>query len=60
MTTVKREVTSFIESAEFVIDEEFDVDVKPFRVELDPRQLRAGVAALAIRPPPSAASSSSG
>ena len=52
----KREITSSIESAEFVIDDEFEV--KPaVKVEQDPRQLRAGLAALAIRPPPSTASS---
>ena len=40
---------------------EEDYDVKPeVKVELDPRQLRAGIAALAIRPPPSSASSSMG
>ena len=56
---VKREVGSSIESVEFVVDEEFDV--KPPKVELDPRQLRAGIAALAIAPPPtSPASSTSG
>ena len=56
---VKREIESSIESAEFVVDEDFDVDVKhPVKLELDPCQLRAGIAALAIRPPPSTASSS--
>ena len=58
--TVNREVTSSIESVEFVVNEDFDVDVKPVKIELDPRQLQAGIAALAIRPPPSSASSSSG
>ena len=56
--TVNQEVTSSIESVEFVVDEDFDVDLKPIKIELDPRQLRAGIAALAIRPPPSSASSS--
>ena len=55
---LKREETSSIESEEFVVDEDFDVDVKPVKIELDPRQLRAGIAALAIRPPPSSVSSS--
>ena len=58
---VKREVTSSIELAKFVLDEDFDVvNEKPIKIEPDPRQLCAGVAALTIRPPPSAASSSSG
>ena len=57
---VKREIESSIESAEYVVDEDFDVDVKhPVKVEIDPRQLRTGIAALAIRPPPSTASTSS-
>ena len=48
---VKREVMSSIESVEFV--QEDDWDVKPrVKVKLDPRQLRAGIAALAIAPPP--------
>ena len=51
----KAEISS-IESVEFVADD--DYDVKPVvKIELDPRQLRAGIAALAIRPPPSSASS---
>ena len=54
---VKREITSSIESAEFIQDEDFDVK-PPVKVELDPRQLRAGIVALAIRPPPSFPSSS--
>ena len=42
-----------LESVEFVADEDFDV--KPaVKVELDPR-MRVGIAALAIRPPPSSA-----
>ena len=46
---MKREVTSSIESAEFVQDKDFDV--KPaLKIEVDPRQLRVGLAALAIRP----------
>ena len=53
---IKREVTSSIESAEFVLDDDFEV--KPaVKVELDPRQLRVGLAALPIRLPPSTASS---
>ena len=54
---VKREVTSSIESAEFVQDEDFDVK-PPVKVELDPRQLRAGIAALAIDHRPASPSSS--
>ena len=57
---VKREVTSSIASVKFIVDEDFDVDVKPPKIELDHRQLRAGIAALEIWPPPSPASSSSG
>ena len=53
---VKREVESSIESAEFIVDEDFEVK-HPVKVKLDPRQLRAGIAALAIRPLPSVASS---
>ena len=56
---VKREVaegSSSIESAEFVLDHEFDV--KPPQVELDPRQLGRGIAALASAPPPASESSS--
>ena len=52
---VKRELTSSIESAEFIVDEEFELK-PPIKIEIDPRQLRAGIPALAIRPPPSAAS----
>ena len=53
----KAEISS-LESVEFVADE--DYDLKPeVKVELDPR-MRAGIAALAIRPPPSEASSGSG
>ena len=44
----KAEVTSSIKSVKFQQDEDFDV--KPaIRIEVDPRQLRAGIAALAIR-----------
>ena len=55
---VKREIdSSEVESVEFVVDDEFTIDVKPQpKVELDPRQL----AALSIRPTPSSASTSSG
>ena len=42
---------------EFVLDEDFEVK-PPVKVERDPRQVRVGLAALAIRPPPSTASSS--
>ena len=57
---VKREVTSSIESAEFVQDEDFDAK-PPVKVELDPRQLRAGIAVLAIdHRPASPFSSTSG
>ena len=58
LVEVKREVESSSESAEYIVDEDFDIK-PPVKVEIDPRQLRAGIAALAIRPPPSAASSSS-
>ena len=59
LVNTKREVTaSSIESTEFVLDDEFDV--KPeIKVELDPRQLRRGLAALAIRQPPPSSSTSS-
>ena len=53
----KRGVTSSIESAEFVQDEDWDV-TPAVKIEIDPRQLRAGIAALAIQPPPSSPSSS--
>ena len=54
----KAEISS-IESVEFVADE--DLEVKPVvKIEIDPRQLRVGFAALALRPPPSTASSSRG
>ena len=53
----KREISSSIESVEFIVDEEFDV--KPeVKVELDPRQLRRGLAALAICPPSTSLSTS--
>ena len=53
----KAEVSS-LEYVKFVADEDFDV--KPaVKVELGPR-MRAGIAALAIRPHPSSASSESG
>ena len=60
IVTVKREVTSLIESVEFVVNNDWKVDVKPPRIKLDTRQIRAGIADLAIRPPPSLASSDSG
>ena len=46
---------------EIVVDDDFEIDEKPqVKVELDPRQLRANIAALSLRPPPSSASTSSG
>ena len=63
LIVVKREVAeSSIESVEFVVDDDVKgfEDVKPsVKVEIDPRQLRAGIASLSIRPPQSAASTSS-
>ena len=58
---VKREIeSSDIESVEFVVNDN-EEDVKPpVKIEVDPRQLRAGIATLSIRPPPSSASTSSG
>ena len=55
---VKREITgsSSVESVEFVLDKDFEV--KPPKMELDPRQLRREIAALAIAPPPASPSSS--
>ena len=45
---------------EFIVDNDFEVDAKPqVKVELDPRQLRADVVALSLRPPSSSASTSS-
>ena len=47
---------------EFIIDEEDDVDVKPdvqVKIKPDPRHITARVAAIAIRQPDSAASTSS-
>ena len=54
---MKREVAegSSIESAEFVLDSEFNI--KRPKVELDPRQLRRGIAALAIAPSDSSSAS---
>ena len=54
----KAEISS-IEPVEFVADDDYDVKLV-VKIELDPRQLRAGIAALAIRPPPSSASSGTG
>ena len=49
LVETKREVTSSIESAEFVVDKDFDL--KPdIKVELDPRQLRRGLARQQRRP----------
>ena len=62
LVIIKREVgESSIESVKFIVDEDNEKfeDVKPVKIEADPRQLRAGVAALAIRPPGSGASTSS-
>ena len=58
LVIVKREIdSSEVELVEFVVDDEFKIDVKPQpKVVLDPRQL----AALSIRPTPSSASTSSG
>ena len=53
---VKKEVGSSIESAEFVIDEEFDL--KSPKIEFDPRQLQRSIAALAVVPSPTSESSS--
>ena len=50
----KAEISS-IEPVEFVADDDYDVKLV-VKIELDPRQLRAGIAALAIRPPSSASS----
>ena len=51
LVNIKREVCeSSIESVEFVVNNDPE-DVKPIKIEFDPRQIRAGVAALAIRPP---------
>ena len=55
-----------MESVEYIVDdrdevEDVDVDVKPaakpvkVKVEADPRQIRAGLAAISLRPPPSSA-----
>ena len=60
---VKREVReSEADSAEFVFDKEDERPIKvepPVKVERDPRQLCVGLAAISIRQPASAASSSS-
>ena len=45
---------------EFVVDDDFEDEKPPVKVEIDPRQLRAGIATLSIRPPPSSASTSLG
>ena len=60
LVVVKREVEkSSIKSIKFFVDYDYE-DVKPpIKVEVDPRQLRAGVASLTIRPPQSSASTSS-
>ena len=60
LTVMKREIeSSETESVEFVVDEKFEIDVMPqVGVELDPRQLRAEVAALSLWPTPSSASTS--
>ena len=63
LRAVKAEVReSEAESVEFVFEDEEEEkaeDVKP-KIELDPRQLSARVAAISIRQPSSAASASSG
>ena len=57
---VNREIeSSDIESVEFVVNNEEDVK-PPVKIEVNPRQLRVGIATLSIRPPPSSASTSSG
>ena len=60
---VKREVReSEADSAEFVVDEEDERPIKverPVKLEPDPRQIRLGIAAIAIRQPASSASTSS-
>ena len=61
LVTIKREVTeSSIESVEFVVDNDIKDEKPPIKVECDPRQVRAGVAALSIRQAQSSASTSSG
>ena len=63
LRAVKAEVReSESESVEFIVDEEDDVDVKPdvqVKIEPNPRHITAQVAAIAIRQPDSAASTSS-
>ena len=60
---VKREVQeSEADSAEFIVEEEDEQPIKverPIKVEQDPRQICFGIAAISIRQPASAASSSS-
>ena len=59
LIAIKREVTELsIKSVEFIVD--IEDEKPPIKVECDPRQVRAGVAALSIRPPQSSASTSSG
>ena len=59
---VKREVdSSEIDSVEFVIDnadEDVKLAARPVKIEQDPRQVRLGLAAISIRPPPSSACTS--
>ena len=59
---VKREVySSEVESVKFIVNDN-DEDVKPaatVKIEVDPRQLRVGLAANSLRPPPSSAWTSS-
>ena len=55
LVAIKREV-----HVEFVIDNDLEDMKPPIKIEFDPRQIRAGVAALSIRPPQSSASTSSG
>ena len=56
LVVVKREIdSSEVESVEFVVDDEFAIDLKP-QLKVDPRQL----AAISIRSTPSSASTSSG
>ena len=61
---VKREVNRSleVEGVELVVDEDnekFEPVAQPVKIEEDPRQLRVGLAAISLRPPPSSASTSS-
>ena len=61
---IKREVNKSleVESVEFVVDEDdkkFEPAARLVKIEEAPRQLRVGLAAISLRPPPSSASTSS-